>query len=433
MTASIPLMMITNAQRIQLETIGYTEKQINAMKPSEAHEILGIHSPQPVTAHATAEQVSAIRHDSNGKPDISALLDASKPKTLLDRWQMRSLTDAYADRPPTQYVVDGLLAMPSLTIGYGSPAGMKSMLFGDMAICVAKGEPWLTGLPTEAGQTVKAFRTVESGVLWIDYDNGIRRTDERFEALAKARNLPENAPVHYVSMAQPWLDATDGYLVRELAESIIAMDIKLVVIDNLGLISGDADENTADMVKVMGNLRRLAEDTGAAVLIIHHQRKGNMADRAGELLRGHSSIEASLDLALLVTRDGQEPRVTITPTKVRGASVEKPFGAEFTYEHKPGTHDLATAKFWGTPILSAKEIEKQEIAAVIEIVLNRMVNSGEVATQSELVKQVQAYAEVNCDIKKPGRNKVLGVLAEMEMSQQIRYDIGTNNSKVYKL
>lgn len=387
----------------------------------------------PITARATAEQVAAIRIDENGKPDITALLNESKPKNLFERWQVRSLKDAYTERPPTRYVIDKLFALPSLNVVYGSPAGMKSMLLGDAAVCVASGQPWLPGLPTAEGQSVTPFHTMQGPILWIDYDNGTRRTDERFDALAKARGLAEDAPIHYVSMAEPWFNATDGYLVRELVEAARAMSVKLIVIDNLGLISGDADENTADMVKVMGNLRKLAEDADAAVVVIHHQRKGSTADRAGELLRGHSSIEASLDLALLVTRDGQEPKVTISPTKVRGASVAKSFGAEFTYEHKPGTSDLSSARFWGTPVLSAKQIENNEIANAITIVLNRMVNSGEVATQSELVKQVQAYAEVNCDIKKPGRNKVLGVLAEMEMSQQIRYDTGANRSKVYKL
>lgn len=386
-----------------------------------------------ITARATAAQVSAIMIGDDGKPDISALLNESKPKTLLDRWKIRGLKEAYTERPPTRYVIDKLFALPSLDILYGSPAGMKSMLMGDAAVCVAAGVPWLTGLPTDEGQKVSAFATMQSPVLWIDYDNGTRRTDERFEALAKARGLPVDAPIHYVSMAQPWFDATDGYLVRELVEASRELGAKLIVIDNLGLISGDADENTADMVKVMGNLRRLAEDADAAVVVIHHQRKGNMADRAGELLRGHSSIEASLDLALLVTRDGQEPRVTITPTKVRGASIAKSFGAEFTYEHKPGTHDLAAARFWGNAILSAKEIEKEEIATSILIVLNRMIGNGEIATQSDLVANAQAYIDLNVDIKKPGRDKVRGVLDEMQSSGRIIAQTGDKNAKVYRL
>lgn len=386
------------------------------------------------SSYATADQVNAIAIGPDGKPDLSRLLNESKPQSLLERWKVRSLKHAYAERPPTQYVIDRLLPLPSLSVVYGSPGSMKSMLLADAAVCVASGQPWLAGLPSEEGQTVKAFRTTQSPVLWIDYDNGTLRTDERFDAIAKARGLAEDAPVHYVSMAQPWLDATDGYMVRELVEAITQLGAKLVVIDNLGLISGDSDENSADMVKVMGNLRRLAEDSGAAIVIIHHQRKGSLADRAGDLLRGHSSIEAALDLALLVTRDAQSTDLTIAPTKVRGASITSSFGAEFTYTHKPGTNDLAEARFWGRSVLSAKEFEQQEIAAAILIVLGRLANSGSSVTQKELVETSQGYIEANLDsIKKPGRDKVRGVLDEMEAAGKIKVSLGDKNAKVYRL
>ena len=391
-------------------------------------------TPTPSTnGRATAEQVNAITIGPDGKPDISQLVSASKPQTLLQRWNVRSLKNAYAERQPTQYVIDRLLPLPSLSVVYGSPGSMKSMLLADAAVSVASGQPWLTGLPTEEGQIVKAFRTMQAAVLWIDYDNGTLRTDERFDALATARGLPEDAPIHYVSMAQPWFDATDGYLVRELVEAVRELNAKLVVIDNLGLISGDSDENSADMVKVMGNLRRMAEDSGAAIVVIHHQRKGSTADRAGDLLRGHSSIEAALDLALLVTRDGQEPKLTISPTKVRGASIAASFGAEFTYEHSPNTHDLAAAKFWGRSILSAKEIEKEEISAASLIVLNRMANSGAPVTQKELVETIMSYIDTNLDIKKPGRDKVRRVLDEMETDGRIKVSLGDKNAKIYRI
>lgn len=346
-------------------------------------------------------------------------------------WKLRNLNDAYAERPPTRYVVDKLFSIPSLNIVYGAPGTLKSMLLCEAAVCVASGQPWLSGLPTEDGSSVKAFRTIKAPVLWIDYDNGARRTDERFEALAKARGLPVDAPVHYVSMADPWLKATDGLIIAQLVNLIIDIKAKLVVIDNLGLISGDADENSADMTEVMGNLRKLAEWSGSAVVVIHHQRKGAMADRQGDLLRGHSSIEAALDLALLVTREKQDPKLVISPTKVRGASIAESFGAEFTYDHKQGTWDLEKAKFFGVPISSAKEIENKEIANAVLIALNRLINNGEVATQKALVAATQSYIETETDIKKPGVNRIRGVIDGMEQEGLLKVDGGSKTTKIY--
>jgi hypothetical protein len=121
------------------------------------------------------------------------------------------------------------------------------------------------------------------------------------------------------------------------------------------------------MGSIMANFRRLVEDTGAANILIHHQRKDSGTNaRAGNRLRGHSSIEAAIDLALLVEREPQAVSVTVQSPKVRGVNVP-PFGAMFSYEHKPGTAELATAGFFGIAVedkVSDRAIEP----VVIEIV-----------------------------------------------------------------
>lgn len=57
------------------------------------------------------------------------------------------------------------------------------------------------------------------------------------------------------------------------------------------------------MIKVLGHFRQLVEETGAAVVLIHHQREGHHSGgRAGDALRGYSSIEAALDLVTRLRR-----------------------------------------------------------------------------------------------------------------------------------
>lgn len=351
---------------------------------------------------------------------------------LFRGWQgyLRNLSDAYKPRPPVQYVVDGLFARGSLNIVYGAPGTLKSMLLADMCVCVAAGVPWLPGLP-DSGD-VYAMPTTQTGVLWVDYDNGSRRTDERIEALAKARDLPENAPLHYLSMAQPWMDATDDGYISDLIEMVGGLNVGLVVVDNLGQICGDADENSADMSKVMGNLRRLAEASDAAVIVIHHQRKGSLADRAGDLLRGHSSIEASLDLALLVTRDGQDSEIVISPTKVRDAAISSSIGAMFTYTNKANSRELETARFWGTAILSDHERGNAEIEEALLTVLRRMNADVSGVSQSDLVAECKAHMEAASG-KGPGRDRIRGVLAELVERGEIFAAQGEHNRKEYRV
>lgn len=252
-----------------------------------------------------------------------------------DPWegQIYTLKDAYAPREPLQYIVEGLFTLPSLSIIYGAPNTLKSFLLGDCAICVSGGVKFL------------GRKVIQSPVMWLDFDNGKRRTNERIAALAKASYLPEDTPFYYYSMPLPTFEASKPEMIERLAAGISNRGIKLLCIDNLGLISFSAVENSGDMIKIMGNLRFLSEKTGTAIVLIHHQRKANgNKKREGESLRGHSSIEAAIDLALLVDREEGSNYITIKSTKTRDLSVQ-PFAAEFIYENNPNTKELLAACF----------------------------------------------------------------------------------------
>lgn len=297
--------------------------------------------------------------------DAQAELDAENP--ILSGWDVYGLDTAYQDRPPVREIVHGVVSEGSLNIVYGAPGSLKSMLLADMCACVAGGTPWLQHLPDQVS-AVAPLRVEQGAVLWIDYDNGRRRTHDRMAALGRAYGLPPDAPFHYASMALPWMDAGNRVQLLHLSRLIEKRSIRMLVVDNLGLISGSAEENTADMVDVMGNLRWLADDTGCAVNIIHHQRKDSPGDDGApkaDALRGHSSILGSLDFALHIQRPSKADHVLLTPTKTRDAIVFDQAGALFTYEHQPDTTTLHTARFWGYSVEGKAGRELNEINAYI--------------------------------------------------------------------
>lgn len=310
------------------------------------------------------------------------------------RWQVFTLADAYKPRPPLQYVIEDLFLLPSLSIIYGAPGTFKTFVMADAAMCVAAGLPWLEPSPGASGVTAR--QTLQKPVLWADFDNGARRSHERMAALARVRELPADTPFFYVAMPTPWLDAGNPDSMAMLTDHVWQYCAKLVVIDNLGTVAGTADENSAAMVQVLAVFRQLAERTGAAVVLIHHQRKtASIRARAGETLRGHSSIEAALDLALLVEREERASTIQLKSTKVRGVDVW-PFGAVFTYEHQAGTTELHTARFSGVqvedvasdmsvmqavlklvsehPGILKGELKKQSKTTLLDVGLNRIGN-----------------------------------------------------------
>lgn len=370
-----------------------------------------ISNPAKVDFGALAASVLHTPEDAEREAAAGALAKA---------WKIRTLADAYQKRDPMLFLVDGLLPCPSLSIVYGGPGSLKSMLLADLAVCIASGSKWLDLLPSDQVQPGRVFSVTQVPVLWIDFDNGKRRTDERFDAFGKARNLPVSTPIHYVAMPTPWLDASFRPMIEELGKLVRFNGIKLIVIDNLGLVTGDTEENSAAMAQVMGNLRWLCEDTESAVIVVHHQRKSNGSGdhgiRKGETLRGHSSIEAAVDLALLIERKENEDSVAVIPTKVRGYKSIDILGAFFTYTHVEGTKDLATARFFSiaTETEAEKELRgiKDAIRAAIKESKKPMIQKGIVdATRDKIAAQNGSA---------PGINRVRGVLKMMVDDGELR-------------
>jgi RecA-family ATPase len=354
-------------------------------------------------------------------PDLAALVSGERAAS--GGWVIFTLADAYKPRPKLRYVVDGLFPLPSLSIVYGAPGTLKSLLIADMAVSVAAGAPWLPILsaPTTGKPTSLA------PVLWCDFDNGPRTTHERFEALGRARTLAVTAPLSYVSIPVPWLDASNTVAMAALAERIHDLGALLVCIDNLTLVKGQADENSAQMGSVMANFRHLAEDTGAAVILIHHQRKNTQGGkgqdktaRAGDRLRGHSSIEAAVDLALLVEREPQSSTLDLQSTKTRGVDV-LPFKAQFTYEHKTGTTELATARFFGMAFEDKVSDRAIEQAVVKTVASHPRIN------QKTLRQQVKQ------NLPKVPMHRINSAIHRLERQKKLTTQIGERGSKLYQI
>ena len=242
-------------------------------------------------------------------PELIPTLE--KEPQSIDTWISHTLADAYLERPPIEYVVNGLFKLPSLNIMYAAPGNFKSYILADLAICVSSGKPWLEPAPWE--DEGEAIPTKQCTVMWLDFDNGIDETHERFEYLGRGHDLNvDSSKLVYYSMPSPWLDASKLEHIGELSKRIKNNDARLVIIDNLGVVSGGIDENSNQMVQVMSNFRRLAEETRAAIVIIHHQRKGTITNsRVGDSLRGHSSIEAAINIALRIDREPYDNTVKI--------------------------------------------------------------------------------------------------------------------------
>lgn len=370
------------------------------------------------TAFGDAELAEMLEGSVFAAGDAPASVD---PDDLTAQWIPFTLADAYKEISPTEFLIDGLLPVPSLSIVYGGPGSLKSMLLADLAVCVAGGLKWLESLP--AGDAVPGitFPTKQAPVLWIDFDNGRKRTHHRMRALGWGHEAPENIPLKYLSMPDPWLNAHDTLFVKRLEKYVQTGGYRLVIIDNLGLVNGGADENSGEMAQVMSNLRHLSEYGNCAVIVVHHQRKGSTggsdpAQRKGDTLRGHSTIEASLDMALLIERKGRDDSITVTATKVRDYQKQEYFGALWTYEHFQEYEGmLRTGRFWSKAVATGDEAIN---FAIMQVIKNELKGRGWMSGP-DIVNLVRDRMAAKPGGKAPGINKVRGLLREMAENGQL--------------
>lgn len=208
-----------------------------------------------------------------------------------------SADELMAEPPAIDWAVPNLFARPSLNFLIGQPGAKKTYLATDLAACVALGKPWLN------------HPTHQSHVLFVDEESGLYQLWGRFAAALKAHNAPWGLPLHAISLGG--FDLRDPADAERLTNRALSHGSGLIIIDALAnLMRGATDSSLASVQPVLFRLRRLAEQTQSAVLVLHH------ANKEGDF-RGSSGIAASADLMLMAHSQPTSSYVELRTIKAR--------------------------------------------------------------------------------------------------------------------
>lgn len=275
--------------------------------------------------------------------DTEHVEGASKPRRRqgLTFTHFRDLTTP----PPKPWLVEELLGAREVSCVYGKPSSSKSLLVGDLALHVAAGLPWF------------GRQTLHGGVIYV----AAERSDvvkRRIFALKQEMGLVDVPLVIVSGLAD--FTKEHGH-VREIAYCAQQLTLEcglptaLIVVDTLNRVLAGKDENSSlDMGRFIRVVANLQEQTGAHILIVHHE------PNEGGRMRGHSSWLGACDTTLRV----QKSRSGYT------ASVDKandgPEGQSVGYEllsvdvgHDPKTGVVITA-----PVVVAKELQERKDRAI---------------------------------------------------------------------
>lgn len=258
--------------------------------------------------------------------DLSALLIQQTGSAVIDKLKV-----VFGDQLGSEYeapdeLVEGLMTIGSSVVVYGDSNSGKTFWALSVATAIATGTDCY-GRKTDPGLVV---------YLASESPSSIR---SRMQAIKKYHgcNLENLAmvpvPMNFYNGDQ---DAQDVIELVRAIEQIKGKRVRLIIGDTLARMSAGANENSGeDMGPVMARFDQVAQSTGAALMIIHHNGKD-----AAKGARGWSGIRAHIDTEIEVTE--KEGTRSVTVTKQR----ELPSKGDTIY-FKLEIIEMGTTKFGG--------------------------------------------------------------------------------------
>jgi hypothetical protein len=233
----------------------------------------------------------------------------------------RALTDAPAvaylefdfdaPAPAPSYVVRGVFEAETVNVLSGDTGAAKSILAQELTAAAVTGRPWL-------GRDVLTDR-----VLYIDEENPRIVPTARLRALGVENSHRDR--LRYVNRAGVELgtDRWDAWLRTEIE----AHRPGLVLVDTaMAATAADVNENDS-VVSLYKALRPIASETGAAIVLLHHERKqqvGQTRDRSQAML-GARQWAGQADRQLTVRVNGH---LEVTDRPDGGADKRREFVLE---------------------------------------------------------------------------------------------------------
>ena len=193
--------------------------------------------------------------------NVQELVKPEKPPGLFHT--IVTGTDLARPLPPIRFAVPHLgLApgAPTMIMGFGFSG--KTMMGQDLLLSVSAGLPlW------------DLYSVGQGPVLHIDCEQGSRVTQERYQRLAAGRGIALGDLGTNLTVAYPdQFNLEDDASFDELAR--MADGKQLVLIDSFRAAAAHVRENDSEARQPLDRMGRIADQTGATFIVIHHSKKG---------------------------------------------------------------------------------------------------------------------------------------------------------------
>ena len=187
--------------------------------------------------------------------------------------------------PPMEWLVDGIVPSQGVAAIYGESGCGKTFLALDLAASISQGKSNWFGFDIEQRDVVYMALEGEGGIAnrleaW-ELENG--------QEASKLNTLLGNFNLNSKNDVDTYLQLIDGVVGKGA----------VTFIDTLSQASPGTEENNSKDIGILLNAaKQIAAQTEGVVIIIHHSGKDTSKG-----LRGHSSMNAAMDLCIEVKKD----------------------------------------------------------------------------------------------------------------------------------
>lgn len=200
------------------------------------------------------------------------------------RYGLLTVADLSA-MPHSRYRVKNVLPREGIAAIFGPPGVAKSFLALDLAFTLSDGGEWC------------GYRVEQCDVLYLCLE-GQGGLAQRVQAYREHHGQDTGTRIRFITAPFSLLYQDD---VDALVDTVKEAGIRggVIMVDTLSAGSPGADENSSvDMGRILQAIKRLCEECGVLVILVHHS--GKDATRG---LRGHSSLPAASDAVIEVRRE----------------------------------------------------------------------------------------------------------------------------------
>lgn len=204
--------------------------------------------------------------------------------------------------PPPPQIIEGVLHQGCKMILGGTSKSNKSWCLLEMALSVASGQNWW------------GRKCTKMAVVYINFELHPWAIAQRLNALCMARPECQNMgdTFHLWNLRGRNTDLTE--LRPKLEEQLARHQFGLIILDPAYKVLGNRDENAnGEIAGLMNELEKMAQSSGAAVVVAHHFAKGDSsAKEAGDRLSGAGAWVRDPDSIMVMTPHEEADCFTVT-------------------------------------------------------------------------------------------------------------------------